>query len=73
MPILKKRINLSVTDNLHRVLVMLAARDSMPTATKARNLLLKALELEEDIALEEIVSQRDNKSARYISHRSIWK
>lgn len=73
MPTLKKRINLSVANNLYSILETLAKRDSVTTTTKALELLRRAVETEEDSLLNKIAEERDTKNARFISHNNAWK
>lgn len=72
MATIKRRINITLPDAEDRAIVALAKRDKVPTATKARELLSVALELEEDIVLGEIALSRDKRNARYISHKKVW-
>ncbi len=68
----KKRINLSVSADIDRVLTKLAERDEVPIATKALELLKKALQIEEDVVLDFLAQQRDTKTARYVPHHKVW-
>lgn len=69
----KKRINISVNDVEQKLISELALRDKVPTATKASELINRALELEEDIALDQLAQSRDQKDTKYHSHNSVWK
>jgi hypothetical protein len=69
----KKRINISVSKDVEKVLARLALRDQMPQATKAEHLLSLALEIEEDDVLNAIASKRDSKSAVFVSHTQAWR
>lgn len=73
MPTTKPRINITVSDETKRILTRLAQRDNMPEATKAARLIELALELEEDIVLNQIAEKRDVKRARFVSHAKAWK
>lgn len=73
MATLKKRINISLSKDVEQMLKRLAKRDELPQATKAEHLLRLALEIEEDLAIERIVTERTKKNARYVSHQQIWK
>lgn len=55
-------------EEVEEALVKLAKRDQMPTATKAKDLLEIALELEEDQLWDKIASHRDKKDAKFLSH-----
>jgi len=68
----KKRINISLSSDLDTMLSRIARRDNVPQATKAVYLLGLALEIEEDIILDKIASERDAKNARFLSHKQAW-
>lgn len=72
MPTTKKRVNLSLPNDIESVLNFLAERDSVPMATKALELLKIALEVEEDVVLDQIVRERDKKGAKFVSHEKAW-
>lgn len=70
----KKRINISVSKEVEKMLSALSKRDQVPTATKATELLMRAIEIEEDEVWDKIASERlkqDNKCR--ISHEDAWK
>ncbi len=73
MPTLKTRINITLPAEVEQALVRLAARDEMPTATKAVHLIRLALEIEEDEVWDAIAAKRDTGKARFVSHRRAWK
>lgn len=74
MPTTKTRINLSVPDNLDRVLHRLARRDDISVTTKALDLINRAIELEEDEVLLQIAQGRESKKKiKYLSHEKAWK
>ena len=68
----KKRINLSVSPDIDKTLARLAERDQVPVATKALELIKKALQTEEDVVLDFLAQRRDKKGARYLPHRKVW-
>lgn len=68
----KQRINISVSSDIVTLLTRMARRERIPTATKAAHLLAAALEIEEDGALDVIATQRDKKSAHFVSHKKAW-
>jgi len=53
-------------------LARLSKRDQVPQATKAAELLRIAVEIEEDDMWNDVVSKRDNKKAKFISHKKAW-
>ncbi len=67
----KQRINISVSKEAHRAIALLAKRDALPRATKARHLLEQAIEWEEDAVLEAIAQGR-MKTPRFVSHEAAW-
>ena len=70
---IKKRINISVSEETDNLLKKLAERDEMPVATKVLELIKKALQIEEDDVLDVIASKRDSKKVRYLSHKEAWR
>ena len=73
MPTDKKRINITLPDNLAVFLKKIALRDDVPQATKAAELLGRALEIEEDAYFSVAAENRDQSNARFISHEIFWK
>lgn len=69
----KKRINISVSKEIDILLSGLAHRDQMPLATKALDLIKKALETEEDVLLEKWATERDGHATHYLTHEHAWK
>ena len=57
---------------LERALGMLAHRDQVPAATKAKELLDLAIEIEEDRVWDAIASERDRSNAKFIAHKKVW-
>jgi uncharacterized protein (DUF2344 family) len=72
MPTHKHRINLSVPAVLDRALHRLAVRDEQPVSSKALELLLRAIELEEDEVLLAVAEQREKKKGKFVSHEKAW-
>ncbi len=73
MPTLKKRLNMSLPEDIEEALSKLSKRDDMPQATKALYLLRIALELEEDDVWNAIAERRDRKDATFVSHDKAWR
>lgn len=69
----KKRINISVSNEISLVVASLAKRDRVPRATKVAHLLSLALEIEEDQALDAIAAKRDTPRAKFVSHALAWR
>ena len=73
MSTMKTRINVSISNDVERVLVALAKRDQVPHATKAAELLRQALEIEEDRVLDTIATERDGRKTKFVSHKMAWR
>ncbi len=72
MPTTKTRINVTPSDETYAMIKGLAERDGQSVATKAMDLLLFALDLEEDRVLSQIAAERDTKAATWISQEDVW-
>ncbi|MDD4319247.1 MAG: hypothetical protein PHW10_02905 [Candidatus Peribacteraceae bacterium] len=72
MPTLKKRINVSLPEDVEQALNVLAERDDVPQATKALHLIKLAIEIEEDDVLNAIAAARDTSDATFVSHKKAW-
>ncbi len=73
MPTTKKRINISVTEDLDQTLQLLAKRDQMPVTTKALHLIQMAIDIDEDEIFNEIAEKRKLEGGKFISHKDAWK
>ena len=73
MPTTKKRIYITVSSDAERAIARLAARDHVPEATKTSELVRMALELQEDVVLDRLASERDTPRARFVSNKDVWK
>jgi len=74
MPTNKERINITVDDDLYALLGHMASKRHLPLATYARDLVEKALELEEDRYYSAIADERLSKHspAASIDHETAW-
>jgi len=72
MPTLKKRVNITLSEDFIKILRMLAERDNVPVATKASELIKIAIEIDEDDILNAVAEERDVKGAKYLSHEKAW-
>jgi energy-converting hydrogenase A subunit M len=72
MPTKKNRLNITLTKEVEITLNKLARRDNVPTATKAFDLLMKALEIEEDEIWDAVAKKRDTSKAKYVTHKNAW-
>jgi len=73
MPTTKRRINVTVSSDVERIIEKLAKRDQVPQATKAGELLRLAIELDEDIVFGAIAAERDTKNAKFVSEKAVWR
>ena len=70
----KTRINITTDPAVEGALRRAAKRDGMPVATKASELLAIGLELEEDLALATIATERaTTKRGEFIAHADAWR
>ena len=68
----KKRLNITLPDDLEKALAYLAKRDAEPQSVKAVQLIRLAVELDEDGILGNLAAARDQKRAKFISHEDAW-
>lgn len=71
MPTKKRRINISLSEDLEFVIKKLAERDNVPEATKAVELIKIGIEVDEDEIWNELAEARA-KNAKYVSHEEAW-
>lgn len=72
MPTSKKRLNMSLPEDIKEALTALAKRDDVTPTTKALHLITLALEIEEDDVWNAIAESRDTKDAKFVSHEKAW-
>ena len=68
----KKRINITLSNEIEKAISMLAERDGVPEATKAADLLRLGLEVDEDLLLERVASERYRTAKKFLSHKQVW-
>ncbi len=68
----KRRLNITLSKQLSVFLHQISLRDDVPEATKARELLERALELEEDAYFSTEVARREKKTRRWVGHDAFW-
>lgn len=73
MPTAKKRINITVDDELYSALEKLSAHRSKSISSVSVSLLERALELEEDAHFSRVADKRLDRSERRIPHEEAWK
>ncbi len=72
MPTDKKRINLTVEDEIFESLDRIAKKEKTSVASVSHLLLEKALELREDFYFSKVSEDRLLKKQKRISHKDIW-
>lgn len=71
MPSTHPRINTVLEPPIYETVKRLATQDGVSLSQKVRDLVREALELLEDAALEEVVTQRRKNPARSIPHAAV--
>lgn len=72
MPTSKKRLNMSLPEDISAALSALAKRDDCTPTTKALHLITMALKIEEDDVWNAIAQERDTDDAVFLSHEDAW-
>jgi len=72
MPTVKKRINLTVEDDVFESLNKIAKKEKTSVASISHLLLEKALELQEDFYFSRVGEDRISKKFKRLSHGNIW-
>lgn len=72
MPTAKKRINLSVDDDVYDALERLAAARNQPVAGVSLSLIEQALEYQEDIYFSRVADERLRTRQKRIPHAAAW-
>ncbi len=72
MPTAKKRINLTVEDDIFESLNKIAKKEKTSIAGISHLLLEKALELQEDFYFSKVGEARLAEKSKKVSHEDIW-
>lgn len=72
MPTAKKRINLTVEDEIFESLNKIAKKEKTSVASVSHFLLEKALDLQEDFYFSRVGEGRMAKKEKRLSHEDIW-
>lgn len=67
------RLNITLDDQYMGVLARMARREQKSLSATARDLILQALELQEDHALSQFAAERDGEKTRWRPHDAAWK
>jgi hypothetical protein len=68
-----KRVPVALEEPLYDALSEAADRDRVSLSTKARDLIRRAMEIEEDEALVALVEDRMQRPGRLIPHEEFWR
>lgn len=72
MPTAKKRINITVDDDVYEALERLSKKRSEPMAGVGLDLIQEALEYQEDLHFSRIADERLSKKEKRIPHAKAW-
>lgn len=73
MPTSKKRLNVTLSPDMAVFLKKIALRDHVPEATKAAELLARAMEMEEDEYFSRVADERASSPKQsWLSHDEFW-
>ncbi len=74
MPTRNPRVNVVLEPPIHKAVQRLARRDGISVSAKIRDLVLEALEAEEDVALARLATERADTFAigGALSHEQVW-
>lgn len=74
MSTISPRINITTPEEVRNSLIKLANRDKVTLSTKAAELLMLGLSIEEDLILTEVAKERMHLPLnKYIKHEDVWK
>ncbi len=73
MPTTHPRISTVIERPLYETVEALAKRDHMSVSQKARDLLRRAIELDEDADLSVLAQERLRRSGKFIPHDEFWR
>ena len=73
MPTAKKRINITVDDEMYEALELLSEKKQKSVSGTSLDLLEKAIELEEDFHFSKVADERLSKKQKRIPHTKAWK
>ncbi len=72
MPTAKKRVNITIEDEVFESLNKIAKKQNSSVASVSNFLLEKALELQEDFYFSRVGEARIAKKFKRLSHRDVW-
>lgn len=72
MPTAKKRINITVDDEVYETLERLSAERNQPVAGVSLSLIEQALEYQEDVYFSRVADERLSQKQKRVSHLKAW-
>ena len=72
MPTAKKRINITVGDEVYEALARLSAERNQPLAGVSLSLIEQALEYREDAYFSRVADERLSRKQKRVSHSKAW-
>ena len=72
MPTAKRRVNISVDDEVYEALERLSAERNQPIASVSLSLIEQALEYQEDIYFSRVADERLVQKQKRVSHSKAW-
>jgi predicted DNA-binding protein len=72
MPTAKRRINITVDDDVYETLERLSKQRATPVASVGLELIEQALEYQEDLHFARIADERLDRDERRIPHKKAW-
>ena len=72
MPTTKKRINITIDDELYRSLDKLSKKENGTLSSVSLRLIERAVELEEDLYFSRQADKRLSKNEKRITHSKVW-
>lgn len=73
MPTTKKRINITIDDELYRSLDHLSKKEKVTLSSVSLRLIERAVELEEDLYFSREAEKRLSKNEKRVKHSKAWK
>lgn len=73
MPTNNPRINITLDKEYLGILSKLAKRDKVSVAAKTKEMILRGLEMDEDIYFSRLAEEVEKRTTKWVSHEDAWK
>lgn len=73
MPTQNPRINITLDPKFAGVIASLAKRDNVSISSKTKELVMVALELQEDMYFSKLAEDVERRTTKWVSHEDAWK